>query len=481
MSTADAAQEEVDVPLFEVGDRVVVQGLQNATQLNGRHGYIASTLQRGRYGVDIDVDSQRRAVKPINLVSEEEDDDDDLEIVQAADGVLPEHPHGRAASYLLDLMRVTAGYYYSDTGAITQHDLDRYRSSPGGLLKIAHLTSLGWSNWKTETGDGLELGGLDKDGIFDLVKAGNQQTLDEIEKQNLAESEVPQEIYFAREALHSKHAAGGWHVRVHGNFWVVGVAPETGGCYLIPEGNKNMVYEVLGIRNALYPMVSRHSSRPMLFAATLIPWYGSLIYDGVVMPAHNQMVPKVASPALAKRLGEAVRIAVEEGRVITRLRDTHAVVDAATAPARVQPNRDPPTAEEARLMEQLAALPAPVEFDVANFDVLKPWLWTFRRGGYTEEENPGHMGFVIAAAGNILGPFQCSALAPTSVDILRSTIRYATQLSRQPKVLSIDERNCCDRLKFILRDTDIRVEYYRPPSKEETDAATAMGELGIGM
>ena len=89
------------------------------------------------------------------------------------------------------------------------------------------------------------------------------------------------------------------------------------------------------------------------------------------------------------------------------------------------------------------------------------------------------LALVISAAGFLVGPFECSALAPTSVDILRFAVQYATQFNRQPKVLSIDERVCCDRVKFLLGETDskIRVEYYRPPSKEESDAAMAMGDM----
>lgn len=462
---------------FQVGDRVVLQGLRSATHLNGRHGYVAVPLNaQGRFGVDVDVDSQRRAIKPGNLIKEV-DDDEDLTIVSPENGILPEHPHGRAASYLLDLMRMNAGYYHGDYGELTQFDIERFRSTPQGMLKVAHLTSLGWTNWMKENQDGLELGDGDEDSIYELTVAGNKQTLEEFEQKGVKESEVPQELLFAREALQSKHAAGGWHVRVHGNFWVVGESPETGACYLIPEENKHMVYEVLGIRNALYPMVSRHGpTRPLLFAATLIPWYGRLLYDGVVMPAYNLRMPKQASPALADKLQESVRAAVEEGRVITRLRDTQGITDPAMAPAPpapVQPNRDPPTREERRYMNQLADLPGPVEME-GDFEVVKPWAWTFRRGGYTEEENPTHSGFIIAAAGFIIGPFDCSALAPSSVDILQNTVNYARQFNRQPKVLSIDERVCCDRLKFILQDTPIRVEYYRPPSKEETAAAMAM-------
>jgi hypothetical protein len=127
-------------------------------------------------------------------------------------------------------------------------------------------------------------------------------------------------------------------------------------------------------------------------------------------------------------------------------------------------------------MDRLAALPAPVQASMENnFDELKPWTWTFRRMGYTEEENPGHMGMVILGSGDLLGPFECSALDPTSVDILRNTVTYARQLNRQPKIISIDERVCCDRLKFLLQATDVSVHYYKPPSKEETFAALALG------
>ena len=330
MSSSDTQEGE---PPLEVGDRVVLQGLVNATHLNGRHGSIASPLDSGRFGVDIDVDSQRRAIKPVNLRREVEDDD--LIVVQAVNGVLPEHPHGRAASYLLDLMRVNAAYHCSDDGEITQYDLERYRASPPfGLIKIAHLTSLGWSHWITETGDGLELGGRDSEGIYEIMKLGHQQTLEQFPSQD----NILPELLFANEALESKHAAGGWHVRVHNNFWAVSESPEDGGCYLIPEGNKNMVYKVFGVRNALYPMVSRHGTRPMLYSVTLIPWFGTLLYDGVIMPAHNRSVPKQASPVLAEKLLAAVDAAVNEGRVIARLRDTQAVADAAATPARCWSN-----------------------------------------------------------------------------------------------------------------------------------------------
>jgi hypothetical protein len=316
-------------------------------------------------------------------------------------------------------------------------------------------------------------------GMYEMMKASVDQVMVDVEGQSVPESELAN-LLFAKDALQSPHAAGGWHVRVHGNFWIVGSSQHTGAAYLIPEDSKSMVYEVLGIRNALYPMIARGPfTRPVLMAATLIPWYGRLLYDGVVRPAHDMHTPQQASRALTEKLQAAVDMAVNGGRVIARLRDTQRV-PASEGPSRprLAPNRHPPTEEEGRYMEQLAALPAPIQASMEdNFDELKPWTWTFRRMGYTEEENPGHMGIVIRGNGVALGPFDCSALNPTSVDILRNTVTYARQLNRQPSVLSIDERVCCDRLKFLLQATDVRVHYYRPPSKEETFAAMAAGGM----
>jgi hypothetical protein len=470
-------------PSFAVGDRVVLEGLQSATHLNGRHGCIAREQQQGRYAVDIDVDSQRRAIKPINLLREELDnnDDDNMIVADAVEGILPEN-HGRAASYLLDLMRLNVAWHFSfDEDIRTHMDIERLRSSPAGLLKISHLTALGWSNWITEGGDGLDVGTGDSDnpmGMYEMMKATMDQVINDSEEIGVPEIEAPRMV-FAKDALQSPHAAGGWHVRVHGNFWIVGSSQDTGAAYLIPELSKSMVYEVLGIRNALYPMVATGPfTRPVLMAATLIPWYGRLLYDGVVMPAHGMRIPQQASPVLAEKLQAAVDTAVNGGRVISQLRDTQRVPSVDPAHPRLVPNRDPPTEEEGRYMEQLAALPAPVQASMENnFDEVKPWSWTFRRMGYTEEENPNHMGMVIRGIGDVLGPFSCSALAPTSVDILRSTVTYSRQLNRQPSVLSIDERVCCERLKFLLQATDVRIHYYRPPSKEETNAAMAAGGI----
>ena len=87
----------------------------------------------------------------------------------------------------------------------------------------------------------------------------------------------------------------------------------------------------------------------------------------------------------------------------------------------------------------------------------------------------------MVADGSVLGLFECSTgLAPTSRDILKSMVHYGSRKtpSRQPSCINIDDHDCFERVHFLLKNTDIRVEYYKPPSKEETAACTALGEAG---
>jgi hypothetical protein len=493
---------------YFVGDRVILQGLNKAAHLNGRHGCIATPLnEQGRFGIDVDVDpSGRRAVKADNLIPEPLVDLDvnvtangdanavqQVQVAQAMNGIL-EQTHGKAASYLLDLMRVNASYHFaSPEGQMGPEELERMRKSPTGLLRIAHLTALGWTHWMGEEGGG-------EDGVHGLMVASNKEKIE-----SDANADLPSELYLARDALQTRRAAGGWDVRVNGNFWIVGQHPETGGALMVAEKNFGNVYDVLGIRNALYPMVAANQPNqnqdlslpftPVLLTATLIPWHGRLIYDGVVGPAHNMRMPMQANTSLTQKLLDSVEAANFEGRTIQCLRETRAnttfappsssaAATAATASANSRVAHNPPTNEEAKLLQNLAALPAPLRInpeDGDTFGAATPFIWVFRRMGYTEEENPYHGGAVMVADGSILGPFECSTgLTPTSMDILKSMVHYGSRKtpSRQPSCINIDDHDCFERVRFLLKNTDIRVEYYKPPSKEETAACMALGEAG---
>jgi hypothetical protein len=565
-------------PGYVVGDRVILQGLNKAAHLNGRHGCIATPLnEQGRFGIDVDVDpTGRRAVKPGNLLPEEPSlvdprldadgrntngntnsprseqggtfewssrciatplneqgrfgidvdvdptghravkpgnlpseepllvdhhldangngngngnaDQQEVVAAQAVNGIL-EESHGKAASYLLELMRVNASYHFAS--AVGPEELERMRKSPTGLLRIAHLTALGWTHWMGEEGGGRE------DGVHGLMVASNKEMIEE------NHADLPPELYLARDALQTRRAAGGWDVRVNGNFWIVSQHPETGGALMVAENNFGNVYDVLGIRNALYPMVAADNANqnqdpslpftPVLLTATLIPWYGRLIYDGVVGPAHNRRVPKQANALRTQKLMDAVQAAKVQGRIIQRLRETQANTTFAPAPPVATAtastglaHHPPPTRDEAKLLHKLAALPAPLpiphpEDGDTTFGAATPFIWVFRRMGYTQEENPHHGGVVMVADGSILGPFQCSTgLAPTSIDILKSMVFYGSRQTtrRQASCINIDDHDCFERVRFLLKDTDIRVEYYKPPSKEETAACTALGEAG---
>ena len=83
-------------------------------------------------------------------------------------------------------------------------------------------------------------------------------------------------VQLMTKALDAVSAVGGWHIRVHGAFWVVGDVneEESSGTYLIPDSNQNMVFKVLGIRNNLYTLVKNKNPdyRPLKMIVTMVPW-----------------------------------------------------------------------------------------------------------------------------------------------------------------------------------------------------------------
>ena len=125
------------------------------------------------------------------------------------------------------------------------------------------------------------------------------------------------------EALDCIEAVAGWYIRIHGDFWVVGHDEEGGtGTYIVPSGNQNMVYKILGIRNAHFQMIQRDfGDTPILMTMTLIPWYGRLLYDGVVTPKFQAGSGFKASNAYSQKLKAAVQKAVNEGRVVERIHE----------------------------------------------------------------------------------------------------------------------------------------------------------------
>jgi len=87
----------------------------------------------------------------------------------------------------------------------------------------------------------------------------------------------------------------------------------------VPESNHGMVYKCVGMKDSIWPMVAGKHPGLIQMTLTMIPGYGRLVYDGVLVPPHGLPVPPVAGSELEASLKETVAKAKIEGRVISRL------------------------------------------------------------------------------------------------------------------------------------------------------------------
>lgn len=254
----------VTMSSFSKGDRVILDGLQSAAYLNGMHGCVAEDLnEAGRHVVDLDLllePPKRLRIKPSNL--RQEPPISSKRRADVAGGSLIEQ-EGRALSLLLDCMRLVTASFVEPELETTQ-DIENLRLSPEGFAKQNHLTSTAWSFWREPNGyHGMHADGI-CGGLRDLVK--NQLP----EMNGGLEALIAEKPEYKRcvEAVDDGEACQGWNVRVTGDFWIVGM--DEGGTFLIPDGNRDVVYQCCGVKDPIYPKVA-HFGRPSLFRVTMIP------------------------------------------------------------------------------------------------------------------------------------------------------------------------------------------------------------------
>jgi signal recognition particle subunit SEC65 len=204
------------------------------------------------------------------------------------------------------------------------------------------------------------------------------------------------------------------------DFWIVGADENDGGTFLVSNVNRNTVYKVLGVRNSLFCMVEpTFGQQPIHMKLTMVPWYGRLVYDGVIIPAHGRPgPPEIADDALAKKLKKSVKLARKEGRVVEKLAQLESPDAEASIPKAArnveferqqeeQAQKAPKTLEK-KFLGKLQKLQVSDDAQTA---------WCMRRRGYTEHDNPNHSGVIISvgAGGLPLDDFTCSALAPNAL------------------------------------------------------------------
>jgi len=488
-------EEKEVTDIYPIGTRVIITGLLKSKHLNGKHGTIASNLDESdQYKIDLDTMLLRINAKRSNLNLEPKvSPHNEKDRAGCTKGVLVES-HGRAISHLLDLVRFMIGNVFMNNSDIhDMRDIDRLRRQGGshGLMRLNQFMGMGWTHWLDS---GSFIVPSKKKGVYGHMV----EYLKEQVPEHNPESVNDPTVQLMTKALDAVSAVGGWHIRVHGAFWVVGDVneEESSGTYLIPDSNQNMVFKVLGIRNNLYTLVKNKNPdyRPLKMIVTMVPWYGRLVYDGVVVPATNGSMgqPIMANASLTAKLKQTVMEAEERGCVIERLAELELEDSESYLPDMNlltindgNSEKEEPTSIEKALLAKLAPH-ALLDSAVKSSRTTKTF-WTMRRFGYTEEDNPDHIG-IILNDGLPIGDFTCTkGLIPTSTDILNSLIQLCADSSTNglvtlPSYLNIDERSCFLRIKCLFEKEDVfgntEVLYYHPPSAEETAAATVCSSGG---
>lgn len=410
--------------------------------------------------------------------------------------------YGRPLCLLLDTLRFLAAKdFVRDENVRSLQDIERLHRGGRGRTRhhqqqyssittqttatptrVNYFLAVAWSHWN-DPGDVS---------VYELSKKWTTEWLKELQRRPIPVH--PREakefvryreiVAFSRASFDHVRAVKSWHVRIHGDFWVVG--GDANGTFLIPQKNEDMVYQCVGLTKSLHDIIEdKYGNKPMVWKVTLIPFYGRLVYDGVVTlgggAAASQGLAMVANDSKTRRLNATVEEAKRNKRVVRRLLQLeveggslhglprYGPVDKSSIPT-VQP---PPTPLEMKLLRSYMSIPN----SYSNED--PSGAWVFRRKGYTEHENPDRVGLILGG-GEAMGFFHCSdGLQPTSIDILSGVLEAAIVVGCRPYVLMPDDYACYLRLHHLFAQvmmTDdnrsmTRIDYYHPPTPEETAAA----------
>ena len=314
--------------------------------------------------------------------------------------------------------------------------------------------------------------------------------------------------------------------RKTGAFYFAG--EDASGAALLVDEKLQRVYRVVGLSTSLGDMMraggrAGRDDQSLLGSSlllTLLPFMGTIVYDGTLRGAPPNRdpgfvgelvalaaaatdgaasgdqkliteLPTVVDAPLVKRrvridglqakpelngqFGTVDSFDDPSGRYCVRLEEGGAsfklkpanLTEAAARPAAAAAaaSARPLTSSELALQERLKALTKSTGS-----------MWVFRRMGYSEDENPQHMGMIMdGGSGMVVGTFQSKRLAPTADEYLKH-LEPALFGSGgggrgvKPSQIAVDEQGAVERLKLVLEPAGITCGYYPPPTEEELSA-----------
>lgn len=487
-----------------VGSRVTLTNLQARHDLNEQLAVVVSALAPGGVGGGAGgvsssdrgvfrLDSTGELVKArwINVKPYLPDDSSPSETpASVQDGRLVEHEGGLTFCFLLDAARyvTNVGGGLSLIPMQSPNDVNTLRSSgPDGLHKLAFLTSRAYSYWRSYP---HARGSVHAD-IEELV----DYNLDRL-KDNAPSQIVEAKRDLADSSLCDVERWGDSRARIFGFFYVARKRDD--GTLLVSADCENddtaAVYLAVGQSTSLYDLICGSGMQSpdsvTRVKLTLLPYRHRLVFDGVVLAAE-----KNAPPDMASRVHSLADRAEQEGLVVSNLSVNRAdlsrcVPDGATivrTPENDEAAKATNDAEEAMGSAEASRFAA---YDDPKFQNMRAMLhaakkhekekdpnslWVFRRGGYTEDDNPGHAIFIMAGGDGSMPamPFQTELLEPNPKELFDKLCEAVlARKGKAPSMLAVDSLPCVAPLNAMLDNTGIRCMYYPPASEEETEYAS---------
>jgi hypothetical protein len=191
------------------------------------------------------------------------------------------------------------------------------------------------------------------------------------------------------------------HSRAHGSFFVI---LERSHGTVVMSTDHTKVYLTQGIFSSIGKLLRDcgHKLPTYALAATFLPFRGYVAFDGLVIGAAWEM-----ADGMKKMFYRAYCKAVDEGTLITSLPLI------STPPHPVDPSATPAlSTSQACMLQRLRALPK-------HSDKTKGVHWVFRRFGYSELGNPGHLIAIVGSDGRpVVNRFATlRSLRPTALEI----------------------------------------------------------------
>lgn len=244
-------------------------------------------------------------------------------------------------------------------------------------------------------------------------------------------------------------------------------------------GSKRKVYLVQGMANSVADALGCQTHGVVIgqfLKITLLPWDGRIVYDGTMAVSNQQYFDE--DPSRKIELFRAYIDAVKNDELILSL-------------PLIQPQAKPvpkssTTNWRGRLSKELDAIKKAAWIDgkgdmgmsrvgLINDNAV---MWVMRRHGYSRAENPEKLITIMASETPILFGAQMSAVIPTIGDLIKILLRGIKSAgNKKPRCVLIDVESLVLEFTDLMKEVDIIVEFYPPPTVEEM---ALRNELDIG-